>query len=191
MKDFDLYPIITPQKHYESSLTHLTDIIAHSHVSALRLNVTKTVTEDFIKALTSLLHRHNVALIIASPLLFKTETFLLSESDGFHFSDLAALRAGLPALKPYKLQVGCFCDTLDDAMYAGETGADYISFPAQSVGLIEKWSGFAELPCVAEQPLDPASALQAIEKGADFVSFQLNFSDDDKNWLQALLPEKP
>ncbi|MDF7674055.1 thiamine phosphate synthase [Acetobacteraceae bacterium ESL0709] len=188
MKDFDLYPILTAStvSNHGAIFPHLSEILVHPRVSALRLEEAAPLQDGQFEVLTRLLHQNNVALILSAPEAFNAASLPLTESDGVHFAELKTLKAGLPALKPLKLQAGCFCKTLDDAMYAGEAGADYISLPAQALEAIGKWSAFAELPCVAEHPANVQEAREAVEKGADFISFPLTGNESDLNWLRAL-----
>lgn len=186
MTDFDLYPHISSMDDYESLRTYLPEIIRHPRLSALRLSLAAPLPDREISTLSDLLRQHDVALILAPTEALKLTDLPLTSSDGVHFTGLRALKTGVPVLKQLTLQIGCTCETLDDAMYAGESGADYITLPAHALEAIEKWSAFAELPCVAEGSMTPEDALKAVQKGADFISFPLKGIPADHDWIAAL-----
>ena len=90
-------------------------------------------------------------------------------ADGAHLTGLAAFTAAVESLKPAKI-AGCGgVNSRDDAMVAGEQGADYVMFgePAAEqrrssfeaiVERIEWWARLFEIPCVgfAANPLEIA-----------------------------------
>ncbi len=102
-------------------------------------------------------------------------------ADGSHMSEGgAALADALASLKPERIVGAGFLRTRDDAMNAGEAGADYVMFgeprrdgftpPAdQTVARLAWWAEIFEPPCVGY-----AAALEDIaplvEAGADFVA---------------------
>ncbi len=91
-----------------------------------------------------------------------------------------ALTDALARLKPDRIVGVCGLAGKDDAMVAGETGADYLMFgeapaegprpsPANVLGLVEWWSPIFNLPCVAcATGLDDIGPL--VTAGADFIA---------------------
>ncbi|QHI95791.1 hypothetical protein GT348_05605 [Aristophania vespae] len=186
MIDFDLYPMISPTDDYEAVLNHLPKILIEPRISALLLCIDKVPSETIIGKLLSLSQQHNVALMVSFTAYSKPDSQRFKDVDGVHITDLANLPLSVQSAKSLKQQIGCSCTTLDEAMYAGEVGVDYVSFPAHSLELIEKWSGFAELPCVAENADSPHEAFEAVKRGADFVAFSLSMNETDLEWINEL-----
>jgi thiamine-phosphate pyrophosphorylase len=104
-----------------------------------------------------------------------------SGADGAHMSEGdAALAEALASLKPERIVGAGFLRTRDDAMNAGEAGADYVMFgeprrdgfipPAdQTVERVAWWAEIFEPPCVGyAAALDDIAPL--VEAGADFVA---------------------
>ena len=102
-------------------------------------------------------------------------------ADGAHISESgAALADALASLKPERIVGAGFLRTRDDAMNAGEAGADYVMFgeprrdgftpPAdQTVERVAWWAEIFEPPCVGyAASLDHIAPL--VEAGADFVA---------------------
>ena len=68
-------------------------------------------------------------------------------------------------------QVGVACPASRHvAMEAAETGADYVTFDATSLDLIEWWGGLFEVPCVASGEIQLATTKPLIAAGADFLA---------------------
>jgi thiamine-phosphate pyrophosphorylase len=100
-------------------------------------------------------------------------------ADGVHVNGAGAdLTAAIESLKPARI-VGASVDSRDDAMTAGELGADYVMFGWPSgryvmdlEALVERvrwWSEIFETPCVAFAPSIDAAA-ELARAGADFVA---------------------
>jgi thiamine-phosphate pyrophosphorylase len=102
-------------------------------------------------------------------------------ADGAHVSDSgAALADALASLKPERIVGAGLLRTRDEAMNAGEAGADYVMFgeprrdgftpPAeQTLERIAWWAEIFEPPCVGyAATLDDIAPL--VEAGADFVA---------------------
>lgn len=102
-------------------------------------------------------------------------------ADGVHVAGAGeALDAALESLKPERIVGAGALRTRDDAMTAGEKGADYVMFgepyggrPAMALELlIERvgwWAEIFETPCVAYAELIEAAG-QLARAGADFVA---------------------
>jgi thiamine-phosphate pyrophosphorylase len=101
-------------------------------------------------------------------------------ADGAHLAGIAAFEAALATLKPERI-AGCGALTSrDDAMRAGERGADYVMFGEPDASgrrpafdavteRVAWWAELFEVPCVAfAATLDEIEPLAAA--GADFVA---------------------
>ena len=101
-----------------------------------------------------------------------------AQADGAHLTGVDALKAAVPGLKPARI-AGCGgLASRDDAMLAGESGADYVMFgepngrrPAFEAVLdrVAWWAEIFQVPCVGYAAnLDEIEALA--RAGADFVA---------------------
>jgi thiamine-phosphate pyrophosphorylase len=111
-------------------------------------------------------------------------------ADGAHLTGIAAFTASVESLKPARI-AGCGgLTTRDDAMAAGESGADYVMFgepkpdgyrPAFEaiIERIEWWSELFTIPCIGF-----AAALHEIHPlvraGADFIAIGGSIWDDPR-----------
>ncbi|TPW34910.1 thiamine phosphate synthase [Oecophyllibacter saccharovorans] len=187
----------------------LGDLLAAPQVTALRYCFSAPPYPPALDALLSLAQSHDVAVIAAphgedlQTLTRLINALPLEKIDGIHLETLAAFKA-LPPRKSGKnaFQIGCSCSCLDEAMRAGEAGADYVSFPAAETTLFQQWALMTELPSVAEllQDISPASlqpgseiekAVAAAQAGADFIAFPVGDSPaawpENERLFQALL----
>jgi thiamine-phosphate pyrophosphorylase len=101
-------------------------------------------------------------------------------ADGAHLSGTQTLRDALPILKPGLIAGAGGLITRDDAMLAGELGADYVMFGEPDAAgkspsfeaVIERiswWAEIFEIPCVAfAGTADQAAELARV--GADFIA---------------------
>jgi thiamine-phosphate pyrophosphorylase len=102
-------------------------------------------------------------------------------ADGVHVAGAGEdLRAAIKRLKPDRIVGAGFLRTRDEAMTAGEMGADYVMFgephegtrtmsPASLAERVAWWAEIFETPCVAyADTLEAASELA--DAGADFVA---------------------
>lgn len=125
--------------------------------------------EEIVRALAPIAQEKGVAVIVAA----EPNVALRSGADGVHIHGAGEdLVAAVKKLSP-KYSVGAGDLALrDDAMRAGEIGADYVMLDAKTVdALIERVAWWAELfntPCVARAAsLDEIAPLA--QAGADFV----------------------
>lgn len=174
MTHCDLYPVI-PSLHALSELQEqLPALLAHEAVTALRLCFDSPLKQDQLETLRQMAWGHDVALILAPADLGLLKDVPLNRIDGVHFTRPADVKTFASRKdRPRDLQIGCTCQTLDDAMSAGEQGADYICLPASGPSSLTQWSLFAELPSVAEDVRTADEALAAIQAGADFLAITL------------------
>lgn len=131
---------------------------------------------DHVKALGPGVQEKGIALLLDGD----AQLAVRAGADGAHLSGVEALKAALPSLKPDRI-AGCGrLATRDDAMVAGELGADYVMFGEPDIAgrrpslqaILERvawWAELFELPCVGF-----AGALDEVEPlaraGADFIA---------------------
>jgi thiamine-phosphate pyrophosphorylase len=131
---------------------------------------------DHVKALGPGVQEKGIALLLDGD----AQLAVRVGADGAHLSGVEALGAALPSLKPDRI-AGCGrLATRDDAMVAGELGADYVMFgEPDSAGrrpslqaILERvawWAELFELPCVgfagAPDEVEPLA-----RAGADFIA---------------------
>ncbi|GBQ13436.1 thiamine phosphate synthase [Swaminathania salitolerans] len=173
----ELYLIIPPEFDAGSDLDALVSIIRKWHPAALRLDgPDERRAESLVNALRETVQRHDVALILTDLPALAAQT----GCDGVHLSGTAARCALARAELGRDLQLGVFCGTSrDDAMIAGELGADYIAVAPDAPDLITWWSQMMELPVIAENVSDADQALAMARAGADFLSIPLDFASED------------
>ncbi|MEJ5142260.1 thiamine phosphate synthase [Gluconobacter albidus] len=182
----DLYPVLQTGFDMDAALAVLHDILPLPEVTALRLPRGWTPEKAQLSKLVALLHANGVALIpeVDVP-LSGTSDSLLGICDGLHVAcveDLTTLRKTVGSDMP----IGCHCDNRDDAMKAGESGADYVAFPAGDLELVKWWSSVMELPGVTENVTTPTDASLAIAAGADFLAIPLQFDGKDQERFSAM-----
>jgi thiamine-phosphate pyrophosphorylase len=124
---------------------------------------------------------HGVALMLQGDPALAVAT----GCDGVHLTTPDGARAARRALGD--LQLGVFCGaSRDQAMRAGEDGADYVAFgpygtppppddpaapdAAPDAVLISWWATLMELPVVASGAIDAANCVPLVRAGADFLA---------------------
>jgi thiamine-phosphate pyrophosphorylase len=139
------------------------------------------------RALLPLVQARNIAFLLQD----RADLALKTGADGAHLADTQALRAALPMLRPGLIAGAGGLVTRDDAMSAGEMGADYVMFGEPDAAgkspsfeaIVERvawWAEIFEIPCVAfaktvDQALDLARA------GADFIALGAAVWSDPKH----------
>ncbi len=140
--------------------------------------------------LAPIAQRRGIACLVSEPKLAEE-----TDCDGVHAHGVGpALKAALAAMKPQQRIVGVGgLKTRDDAMCAGEAGADYLMFGgpgeqhdfAQIREWISWWAEIFNLPCVAyAQTL--AEVAELVGAGADFVALCGAVWDDPRGPVGAL-----
>jgi len=173
----------------------LRDALEAAEVAAVLLRLKAAAERDLInriKVLAPLVQKKDAALVLDG----HPELAARAGADGAHLTGLAAFTAAVESLKPAKI-AGCGgVSSRDDAMVAGEQGADYVmfgdlaaehrrsSFDA-TVERIEWWAQLFQIPCVgfAANPLEIRPLLAA---GADFVAVGDGLWDDPRGAAAAL-----
>ena len=104
--------------------------------------------------------------------------------DGVHIdADHAALAEAVRKLSPRYIVGAGNLATRDDAMQAGETGADYVLLepenPADLIARVEWWAALFNTPCVARaETLEMVAPLA--RAGADFILLDTAVWDDPR-----------
>ncbi len=141
---------------------------------------------DRIKTIAAAVQRRDVALILDG----HPQLAVRAGADGAHMTGIAALDAAIGTLKPDRIAGAGGLRSRDDAMLAGEAGADYVMFgepvptPPPRAGHKERadrppfdyeldrlawWAELFEPPCVGYAgSLDEVLPLAQV--GADFIA---------------------
>jgi thiamine-phosphate pyrophosphorylase len=157
----------------------LRDAIAAADVAAVLLRLKNAGERDLInriKVLGPIVQGKDAALVLDG----QAEIAARAGADGAHLRGLEAFLAAAESLKPARI-AGCGgLKSRDDAMTAGERGADYVMFGETEadgrrpsleaiVDRIEWWSELFTIPCVGfAGAIGEINALVAA--GADFVA---------------------
>lgn len=110
--------------------------------------------------------------------------------DGVHIdTDDAALAEAVRKLSPRYIVGAGNLATRDDAMRAGETGADYVLLepenPADLIARVEWWAALFNTPCVARaEKLEMVAPLA--RAGADFILLDAAVWDDPRGPAAAI-----
>jgi thiamine-phosphate pyrophosphorylase len=157
----------------------LRDALGAADVAAVLLRLKEAGERDLInriKKLASVAQDKDVALVVDG----HADIAAKASADGAHLTGIEAFRAAVGQLKPARI-AGCGgLPSRDDAMGAGEAGADYVMFGDTSPGQrrpsfdavlerIEWWAELFQIPCVGfaatTSEIGPLAAA-----GADFVA---------------------
>jgi thiamine-phosphate pyrophosphorylase len=125
-------------------------------------------------------HKHDVAFILND----RPDLAARHDCDGVHIGQEDGTYAEARAALGKERIVGVTChDSKDLAFDAAEAGADYVAFGAffpsttktapkshATVDLIESWSSFVTVPCVAIGGITPENCAPLVKAGADFLA---------------------
>ena len=127
-----------------------------------------------VRALAPLAQAGGAALLVEGDPRFAARV----DADGLHVAGAGpALDAAIDALRPRRIVGVGNLATRDDAMRAGETGADYVMFGGPDAGedharIVEQaawWAEIFNVPCVA-YARHPDHAAELAATGAEFVA---------------------
>src|SRR5258708_40045588 len=128
------------------------------------------------RALLPLVQEKNCAFLLQE----RADLAVKIGADGAHLSGTQALRDAVPILKPKLIAGAGGLVIRDDAMSAGELGADYVMFGEPDAAgkspslqaIVERvswWAEIFEIPCVAfAETAD--QAVELARAGADFIA---------------------
>jgi thiamine-phosphate pyrophosphorylase len=158
----------------------LSDALGAADVAAVLLRLApadeRTLVKR-IKALAPAIQSKGVALIVDG----HPETVVRAGADGCHVSGTAAVRDAAASIKPARILGAGGLTTRDDAMSAGEAGADYVMFGepdddgsrpslAAIVERVSWWADVFEIPCVG-YAATAGEIAPLCAAGADFVAY--------------------
>ncbi len=173
----------------------LRDAIAAADVAAVLLRLKDAAERDLInriKILAPVVQDKDAALLLDGHAEFAAR----AGADGAHLTGVEAFAATVESLKPARI-AGCGgVSSRDDAMFAGERGADYVMFgefkPEQRrpsleaiVERLQWWSELFTIPCIgfAANPQEIPPLLAA---GAEFIAVGDFIWDDPRGPAAAL-----
>jgi thiamine-phosphate pyrophosphorylase len=183
----ELYLVTPALGDVQTLLRALEPALDAARVSAVLLRLAEADERTLInrvKALVPVAEAKGTALLLDG----RPDLAARSGADGAHLTGFDALRAALPSLKPDRI-AGCGgLASRDDAMHAGEAGADYVMFGepdasghrpsfAAIAERIAWWAEVFAVPCVGyAQTLDEVDAIARAR--AEFVAVgDLVFAD--------------
>jgi thiamine-phosphate pyrophosphorylase len=173
----------------------LRDAMAAVDVAAVLLRLKPAGERDLInriKILAPIVQQKETALLLDG----QAEIAARAGADGAHLTGIEAFLAAVESLKPARI-AGCGgMSSRDDAMLAGERGADYVMFGEPKpdgyrpsfetiIERIEWWAQLFTVPCVgfAARPHEIGPLLAA---GADFVAVGDGIWSDPRGAAAAL-----
>lgn len=184
-----LYLMTPPVGEANAFARELGEAVRAADVAAVLLRLAPAGERELVnrvKALASVVQDAGAALVLDG----HADIAARAGADGAHLTGFAAFTAAVEGLKPARI-AGCGgLHTRDDAMAAGENGADYVMFGepeadgrrpsfAAIIERVEWWAEVFEVPCVAfAASLDEVGALAAA--GADFVAVGGGIWDDPR-----------
>jgi len=183
----DLYPVLPASFEADALFDILPALLAHPEVTALRFPIKHTLDKAQFSRVLALLHDNDVALMLDVPDGFSAlSADLMKVADGLH----APSADSLPTLRKLAgddIQIGCLCQSRDEAMLAGESGADYIAFAVDHAAMIRWWTSVMELPAGAENIQTVDEAATATTASADFLAIPLKLDGTDETLFSSLL----
>jgi thiamine-phosphate pyrophosphorylase len=175
-----LYLITPPLGDTTASARDLGPALDAGDIAAVLLRLDPADERTLInraKAIAAIVQRRDVALLVDG----HPDVAIRAGADGAHLSGIEAFTGALGALKPDRIAGAGGLFSRDEALRAGEAGADYVMFgepppsPADRPAFaaiaerIKWWAELIEVPCVGYAAnLDEAAALA--QAGADFIA---------------------
>ncbi len=173
----------------------LRDAIAETDVAAVLLRLKPAGDRDLInriKLLAPVVQARDAALVLDG----HADIVAHVGADGAHLAGIDAFTAAVEGLKPARI-AGCGrLKTRDDAMAAGERGADYVMFGEPEadgrrpsfeaiIERIEWWSELFTIPCIGFAAA-PREAGPLAAAGADFIAIGDGIWDDPRGAATAV-----
>ncbi|MBY6241331.1 thiamine phosphate synthase [Methylosinus sp. Sm6] len=175
-------PLVTAA---DAFLPVLREALEAADVASLLLRLGEGAGDETVRAVAALTQKRDIALMLEG----EAERVARCGADGLHVShDEKRLAAALKRLHPdFIVGVGGL-ETRDDAMRAGEAGADYLLFDGDFEQALERaawWAEIFETPCVAlARRLEDIGPLAAT--GAEFVMIGDFVWDDPRGPAEAM-----
>lgn len=185
--------LITPPMSDAADAASLVEAIAASGVACMLLRIAvsgDSAKDEIFCALARPLQDQGIACLVEAD----SEWARRVNADGVHIEGTGPeLQAALRTLHPGHIVGAGGLETRDEAMIAGEAGADYVMFggpasPAPHAQLVERvswWSEIFNLPCVGyAQALSSIGDL--VRAGADFIALGEAIFTDPRGAAAAL-----
>jgi thiamine-phosphate pyrophosphorylase len=204
-----LYLISPPKFEVDEMAHNLKEAFKGGEISVfqLRMKTLNTETQQYtnradpedireaIEALMPICRENNCAFILNDSVAIALET----GCDGVHLGmdDMSVKEARKLSGKNFVIGASCYASK-DRAFEAGEQGADYVAFGAfydtqtktprgrPMPDLLEFWSKFTQIPCVAIGGIKTNNAKPLIKAGADFIAVVTGVWDHAKGPAQAV-----
>jgi len=177
----ELYLITPPKIDPDAFAEDLAAALDAGPVACLQLRL-KDVPDDEIKraaeTLLPVCHARGVPLLMND----RPDLALLTGCDGAHVGQQDTPYDEARRILGDEAMIGVTChNSLHLAMEAAEAGADYVAFgafyPTQTkevlhraeIDILQSWSSFSTVPCVAIGGINLDNAAPLIEAGADFI----------------------
>jgi thiamine-phosphate pyrophosphorylase len=172
--------LFTPQLDDPASFAgELEAALAAADIAAVLLRLAESderTQVSRVKAMAALVQRRDVALLTDG----HAEIAARAGADGAHLTGVEAFAAALTLLKPDRIAGAGGLRSRDDAMLAGETGADYVMFgepdrrgrrlPFEDAQeRLEWWADLVEIPCIG-YAANLAEVAPLVQTGADFIA---------------------
>lgn len=173
----------------------LRDAVTAADVAAVLLRLKDAAERDLInriKVLAPAVQGKDVALLLDG----HAELAARAGADGAHLTGVEAFAAAVESLKPARI-AGCGgVNSRDDAMFAGERGADYVMFgqvaaeqrrPSleATAERLQWWSELFTVPCVGFAA-NPQEIQPLLAAGAEFIAVGDFIWDDPRGPATAL-----
>jgi len=187
MNDCSLYLISPPRIVRESFLPQVKEAFAAGGVKAFQLRLKEASDAEIIETareIIPLCREYAIAFILND----RPDLVVKCDADGVHLGQEDMALAKARAIVGADRVIGVSCHASRHmAMEAAEEGADYVAFgafyPTQSKPkekiekwgiptpeIIEWWSSFTTIPCVAIGGMTPHNCTPLVKAGADFIA---------------------
>lgn len=204
-----LYLISPPYFELEEFKIQLEEALSASHIPVFQLRMKEKAEDGTYTALPDE-QKVREAFEILKPICEKYQTmFILNDNpklakelgvDGVHVGseDLSVAEARKIVGENFIVGASCYASK-DRAFTAAEEGADYVAFGAfyetqtkkpkgrPTLDLLEFWSTYTTMPCVAIGGIKTHNAKPLAKAGADFIAVVTGIWDYEKGIKQAVL----
>jgi thiamine-phosphate pyrophosphorylase len=173
----------------------LGEAVAAADIAAVLLRLKDAGERDLInsvKTLAPVVQGKDIALLLDG----RPDIAAKAAADGAHLTGVEAFRAAVEGLRPARI-AGCGgLGSRDDAMLAGELGADYVMFGEVAgeqrrpsfeaiVERVEWWAQLFQIPCVGFAA-EVSEVGPLVAAGADFVALGGSIWDDPRGAATAI-----
>lgn len=187
MSECALYLISPPAFELKSFLAKVREAFETGGVKAFQLRLKEAGDQEILDAareIAPLCRKHDIAFILND----RADLAIKCDADGIHLGqEDMGVKEARTILGPNRV-IGVSCHASKDmGLRAGEEGADYVAFgafyptkskPQEKIeqwgvptpDIIEWWSTYTTLPCVAIGGMKPDNCKPLVKAGADFIA---------------------